>query len=578
MSLNIVPTDVIQTMDPVTNINNKREYAILRGGQEITYQTFTATSYSTSQFVIPCNPPSNRDIISRKAYIRAKFHLAFTSTVAGSNTATLDLGQFDAPRAYPMSAITSTVTAKIANSNVSTTLNNYWTALSRYYNDIDLQDKDYSTTPAMLDFFQNYDDWVEPAPYGGSGRNPLIGGGDSQTGMGRAGYAGISNVVNPAGLVASCDLEIFEPIYLSPLWAGRNDKSGFIGVNSMTLTWTLENLERIWSHGYFGGFNAGTFPSNMNNAGSIVVTIVQAPSVELKFITPNVLDKIPAQISYPYSEIVPYSNTVGSVASGAVATAQTNNIQLSTVPEVIYVYVRQRNSDLRAYSSDVFAGITNLKVLFGNRAGLLSTMSQYQLYLMSVRNGLQMTYTEFSKYTGSVIAIRPGLDLGLDPSVAPGLKLQMNLQVEATFTNLNLTAVAAAPPKPAVVVRPPINFDIFVVVQSQGTFSIVNGSSVQQIGVFTQSDVLDAKNKEMRDFRWENPEGLFGGSFWSKIRKGVDSAIPYIKTGRDLVKAVSGSGVNVGGEGGVLLGGKKSKASGGKKISRAELKDMAEKY
>ena len=66
MSNNSVQVPVVRVLDPETDVNNKRVYAISSGGSDVSYQFFSTNSFNSSSAQIQTNPPSSNLLTSRK--------------------------------------------------------------------------------------------------------------------------------------------------------------------------------------------------------------------------------------------------------------------------------------------------------------------------------------------------------------------------------------------------------------------------------------------------------------------------------------------------------------------------------
>jgi hypothetical protein len=84
-------------------------------------------------------------------------------------------------------------------------------------------------------------------------------------------------------------------------------------------------------------------------------------------------------------------------------TINSSNIQLSGIPDKLIIFVRRSLGNLTCCDSDSYLTINNIRINFNNQAGLLSSMSQHQLYMNSVLSGLNnMSFDEFKGTTISV--------------------------------------------------------------------------------------------------------------------------------------------------------------------------------
>ena len=63
-----------------------------------------------------------------------------------------------------------------------------------------------------------------------------------------------------------------------------------------------------------------------------------------------------------------------------VFTQLSNNIQLSMIPDKLILYCKRTNAPIDTSYADTFLTITGATISFNNNAGLLSSMTQAQLY------------------------------------------------------------------------------------------------------------------------------------------------------------------------------------------------------
>lgn len=307
----------------------------------------------------------------------------------------------------------------------------------------------------------------------------------------------------------------------------KNNGSGFFNVNTMDFNFTfLGNAGfRMWSHDAVSTGIATTLSTasvQFNNFGSspaFSYSLTQ-PTLLFTYITPNETQVIPYNmpITYPYFDVQRYPNdSNNAVTAGSQALLVSNNIQLSSIPRRLYVYVRRRNADLYSTSQypDTFFSIENISMQFQNKNGLLSSASKQQLYEMSVKNHCNMDWTQWSggkvnnpnltsQYgtIGSVLCIEFASDIGLDSIEAPGKLGQYMLQVNVTCTNVS---------------KNPITPTLYVVVVSEGSFTIEGlGKASTNIGVITSQDILDAQANPFVDYK--DVEEVNGGNFLSGLK------------------------------------------------------------
>ena len=84
-------------------------------------------------------------------------------------------------------------------------------------------------------------------------------------------------------------------------------------------------------------------------------------------------------------------------------TINSANIQLSGIPDKLVIFLRKTLASRRSCDPDCYLTIRGVRINFNNQAGLLSSMSQQQLYTNSLLSGLHnMSWDEFSGSTMSV--------------------------------------------------------------------------------------------------------------------------------------------------------------------------------
>ncbi len=83
---------------------------------------------------------------------------------------------------------------------------------------------------------------------------------------------------------------------------------------------------------------------------------------------------LPARVNYGQA------HAQGSSPELAKTTLQSTDLQLSGMPDKLIIFARKHVADLRCNDTDLYSIITNISINFNNQAGLLSSMSQEQLF------------------------------------------------------------------------------------------------------------------------------------------------------------------------------------------------------
>jgi hypothetical protein len=122
-----------------------------------------------------------------------------------------------------------------------------------------------------------------------------------------------------------------------------------------------------------------------------------------------------------------------NITAGDSAIISTPNICLSSVPHKMYLFIAPTSNYTDYFSADSYCSITNVKMVTQKDQSLFSQSSQYQLYQLGKRNGLNRNWEQFSNWTGSVLC----LDLeksDISHYIAGSLE-PFNFELSVSFTN-----------------------------------------------------------------------------------------------------------------------------------------------
>lgn len=551
MSNSLVPLKTVLVRDPTTNVDSKNAYAILLSSAQNTYTPNTSSSYSNSQIQFSPTIPSVETIVDRHMWI--KYTARVTLTVAtGSTGPNVYTPGLEAPRAFPLHAVTNTLAIQFNGSSINVQASDIIPYIARYNKYLEDDDVWFGSFPAVLDESQAYSDLT------GGTKSPLATYASTIPGSNSRGSFPVT-VVSNTSQGAVLDIEVTEPVFLSPLlFTLKREEAGFVGLNQLIINYNLSgDRSRWWSR------------STDAIQATVDVDFTTVPPVLLiKFLTPQLLQPVRDMTSYSFTEFQRYPTAYGNVTAGSSFQVTSNNIQLQFIPQMMLVFARRSNDDADFTTTDTFAYCTNLSVNFNNQSGQLASATAQDLYLMSVKNGCKLSWPEWRSNVGSPVGIMFGRDLGLNSGLSPGLPGQYNLQVTAQFTNISSET---------------INYSMYILTLQEGVFNLSQTQAVPQLGVFTQADVLDSKHMDYVDY--EDLRAVSGGNFLDSLKKFVKNIPTYyehakpvidtaIKVAKDYGPALAPLLLAAAGED--KEGGRRarSKKKGGNMISATELKEI----
>lgn len=536
----------VSVVTPNMQFHNSGTYAVPLGNMLYTPTVIPTTAFDANGGTVTfqAQPPSNTVAMDRSIFVKWSIQVDITA-IAGASGNAFDPGVFDAPRFAPMSQCVSTVSCNLNNSTVSLNTNFAINAFSRC--NMDNNDTSFclSLMPSRLDQFQNYSDAQNFAiPNGAPGTN-TNGAPGSLTGVvadplqsfgqvdgnytGNRGAWSLTNLTNGNGLPgttqnASFQFTTMEPLWLSPFGASTEDNYSLVGLTSFTVQFTLNNLTRVWSHSDHP--NA----SIINPTTGIRVTILANPELHVTWLTPSQAITIPDTVLYPFSAVVPYQTSTITAAPGVIWTQATQNIQLDTIPTRMIIFCERQQSTKTITTTDTFALLKNISITFDNQSGILAQASQEDLYLESLKNGLQMTYLQYTRTVGSIFILDTCKNLCLTKmEEAPGQNENKQFQITTTWQNINQTQT--------------IPFTVWILVINAGLITVSNGQIVQQTGVLTKADVLNSisdPNKQVMQ-----PSASFFGGRVNDYGSGINS---FFKKANKFVSGVGSTGRNVQGQ------------------------------
>jgi hypothetical protein len=498
---------VVKVVDPRLEINEKSYFAALCGGEQTTYRKYDFQTYSNSSAQLAFTTPSPKVVMDRRWQLKMPVTISFQGDSGDPSRNLLQSGQ-DAFRQYPIQSVLNVLDIKLNGESTNLNVSDVVKPLLLYHNnERDLGERHSSLTTTARDQSQAY------SQLDGSIRNPLASYYDSnqRDQMGRGGfpYDSFSNTANSASVQATLTTDLM----IQPLCFGTNAQyDGFINLQDVELNFTwATDLTRMWSH---SSSSASSFTS--------VSVVLGRPTLMVTYLTPQPNMSLPRSVDYPYNEIKRYPNLAAtSTVAGDVDEITSNNIQLGAIPRFLYVFLRKQNSQLSYNDTDSYAAIQSIQVNWDNQNALLASATQEQLYNMSEKNGVDLSWTEWSgqdsriylgdendsiQGIGSVLCIEFGTDIGLKLNEAVGLRDTFNLQLTVRYKNVHPTES--------------IQFSLYLITITPGIFRIYDRSANKIVGVLNRSDILNAIKLPQLDYSDLEKKLMSGGSkFMRKVQK-----------------------------------------------------------
>jgi hypothetical protein len=398
-----------------------------------------------------------------------------------SQSGNFQIGLDDACRQFPFMSTVATTGVTINGETLSDNTSDKIHALWTYGNTASDRGTKLSAAGAMPDSYQTYSDYVAL----GTARNPLgsYGEVDSEQSRGGIEYTIISPTV--------VEFSTTEPLMISPFLSGLQQDEGMVNVDRINVSFRHKSdLQRVWSHAGTGQAISG-----------LTVEFTRAPELLATFITPDSLEQIPASQALNYHKLQDYVQRTELVASGANSQVVQNSLKLTQVPDRMYLFLKQARDTESFETSDSFARINNVSILWNNQSSLLSGATIEDLYKMSVENGLNTSFPAFARYRGSVVCVDFGKDVGLPASEAPGSRGTYAMQVTTSFRNIGQASQT---------------FESWIVLQYGGVFTISEHQASASLGMLDQATVLATMGHP--SVPHHVMDQLQGGGFWSSLK------------------------------------------------------------
>jgi len=544
--------------DDRLNVTDQIKYAVMKGGQSVTYSQFGAVSQAPSQQVYNIQVPSEQTVLSRRVDWQSTVTVSIVATIGAgvaANINVFDYGNTAALAPFPLQNACSTIQVTINNNPVTINMQDVMAPLLRMLDREELALAN-GYAPNAYDIALNYSDLV------GNVANVLGNGNASSDAKlyprgawvldrvkvvnNATGGAATSSPLTVAGqtgtITITATFTVTEPLMVSPfIFADpKSNNQGIYGIQNLNFQMNIGSAARLFRF------------AQQSTGITYATTISEFSNSQLKFafLTPHPSDLMPARNVVPYYELPRYISTnQPGIPAGSSNVYNSQSLQLNQVPDKLIIFARKSLSSQTAYDSDSFLPISNISINWNNNAGILSSATAQDLYAMSVANGSNQSWYEFSgklnaqavvynstdasgavgafiPMCGSVLILEMGKDIQLpEDFYAPGSLGNFNLQFRITVQNLSASTAIAANA-----------YELVVITMNSGVFVCERGTSSTYTGILTKQDVLDASSQE--PYYRSDVQRMVGGSFLDKLKSVAAKVAPKLP---GIAKAVLGN-------------------------------------
>jgi hypothetical protein len=332
----------------------------------------------------------------------------------------------------------------------------------------------------------------------------------------------------------SYQVSITTELFMSPLLYGKLalESRGFTNLSSLQLTLNMDTslMNCLSCTARYDGTNQLLYvtsnPPFQIPGTSITVSGLnfRQPTLLLNYITQDPIEaqKQPEVIIYDHENITSYTSSltvnpvVGDIENSIAS------IRFQAIPKKLILAAQVskswKNTDVRrGCTGKCFLRQKRLDLTWQDRQGLFASFSEVELWVMSVKNGLKMTFYEW-KNTGSIVIIDVAKDIGLASDECVGMAKPISVQYRYTVSATPL--ITSGVPEGT-----SITFDMFTFAclpqqleLSTNTMRILaNGIDVNTLLSLTADSASHVDSSELKDTQVGGP--LSGGSLYRKVHR-----------------------------------------------------------
>ena len=532
----------VNAIDPRLSVTSAQQekliYSIPKGSESNNFAHPTSNSYSAAGVSWAVNTQSSTALMDRRVYSSIQYLVTVTGLMPIGGRM-LNSG-YVAPRSFPTNSITQNATATIGGITLSSKPQETIQSLMRYNTKsggVNLLGYDLSLCPSKLDNVQIYNSIMNGM---GLSINNVLADFQSSGGdvLGRGAFF-MDVQTNPVSvdpavpISATMKFTSIEPLFISPFMYNTQElDSAFIGLQNLSISLNFDsNLSRIISLAEMPGQTVQSVTATLGSG------ITDNPVLHIQYLNPpQSLISIKRPIYYPYSRIESFITANSTVMGhGSTSTFTSDTIQLSTIPKYIYIGVRRRMTASTYEHCDSFLPISSLTVNYLTVSGQFSSMRQVDLYNMSLKNGLQMSFTEFKGFTQNYGGYQFGLssapicissdDLSLGENIAQGMDNKSSFTYQITVTNSNQVDAMLV--------------DLVAIFVNDGIFTIYDGKAQTSTELITP-EILNSTRKSGKTIIADNSQGGNIGTIYGKTKSFLKNVCSSAEKAYPLIEKYSG--------------------------------------
>ena len=432
-----------------TNHEDDENYFVsLYGSERVAEQKISPTSANinggTTTFSF--QPPSTGTIMDKCVLLEVEVELEFDVDSA--------VASFPAPKAWPINSAIQTLQVTINGRTITSAPNQLKSFMERLHTSKELRRRFSSFTPTFRDNDLDYDDMAE----GREGYNPFARRQIMSQELSRAQWPNEQTLAYTAGAAGPPIVPrvnqrnkwtFCEPLFIDVFETTKVEGIHNINKIDITINWMPDLYIAMFGDARVitaatTAANPATVAAANSVAGGNVNKVYGLPAIFpvrgrfvanaqnllVRYVKPSSVPK--NLLTLPYIEYTRYNKITDAVAHNAQKEIVFDAIRETMVPRYGILVVKRREAANHAFLADTMFRIDSINIQVDNMQGLLSTASPKQLWQMSTRNGLDVSWNEWYNQGQCIVVFEFGEDIG---GLIPNVVGQFNMLVTIKVTN-----------------------------------------------------------------------------------------------------------------------------------------------